>query len=264
MTILKKTLSPLISDLHFQFRFVYLLIMAIYFFSDVHLGENDKAKEKVKLAKLGSFLDLVENDGEKLFILGDLFDFWFEYKHAIPKEHLKTVFRLARLVENNIEVHYISGNHDFWLGEFLSREAGITIHRDYFETELYGKKVYLIHGDGLSPSDKGYRVLKRILRNKVNIWLYQKLPPDWGIPLAKYVAGSSRQHTSKRTLKFLKDYEDFAAQKISEGFDIVVIGHLHKPIFQDINGGIYLNTGDFIEHFSYARMQDGIVTLEYI
>jgi UDP-2,3-diacylglucosamine hydrolase len=238
--------------------------MALYFFSDAHLGEADKEKEKNKLGKLYAFIELVRNDAEKLFILGDLFDFWFEYKHAIPKEHLRTVFDLAQLVETGKEVHYISGNHDFWLGEFLSREAGITIHRDYFETMEQGKRLFLIHGDGLSPGDKGYRVIKRILRNRVNIWLYRKLPADWGIPLARFVSSSSRSHTSGRTMKFLRDYENYARRKIVEGYNAVIIGHVHRPVLMEIEGGIYLNTGDFIEHFSYGRMEDGQITLEYI
>lgn len=248
----------------FHPHLLYSAFMAVYFFSDAHLGENDKEREKEKLAKIYAFLEMVKNDGEKLFILGDLFDFWFEYKHAIPKEHLKVVFRLASLIEEGKEVHYISGNHDFWLGNFLSREAGITIHKDYFETEEQGKRLFLIHGDGISPSDKGYRILKKILRNRVNIWLYQKLPADWGIPLAKRVSGSSRNYTSGRTNKFLKDYEEYAGKKLAEGFDAVVIGHLHVPILQEINGGIYLNTGDFIDHYSYGRMENGKITLEYI
>jgi len=238
--------------------------MAIYFFSDAHLGEADKDKEKIKLEKLSAFFEMVNNDGEKLFILGDLFDFWFEYKHAIPKEHLKTIFRLAQMVESGMEVHYISGNHDFWLGDFLSREAGISIHRDYFETSEQGKKLFMIHGDGLSPSDRGYRVLKRILRNRMNIWLYQKLPTDWGIPLARSVANISRNHTSKRTLKFVRDYENYARKKINAGYDVVIIGHLHQPILQKIDSGVYLNTGDFIDNFSYGRMDRGEITLEYI
>ncbi len=238
--------------------------MANYFFSDAHLGEPDKEKEEIKLQKIKSFFEVVRNDGEKLFILGDLFDFWFEYKHAIPKEHLKIVFQLAQIVESGMEVHYISGNHDFWLGDFLSREAGIRIHRDYFETTEQSKKLFLIHGDGLSPSDRGYRVLKRILRNRMNIWLYQKLPPDWGIPLAKSVAGMSRSYTSNRTLKFVKDYENYARQKIGAGYDAVIIGHLHMAVLKKIDNGVYLNTGDFIDNFSYGRMENGEFTLEYI
>jgi len=238
--------------------------MAIYFFSDAHLGEADKSKEELKIKKIFSFLDIVKNDGEKLFILGDLFDFWFEYKHAIPKEHLRLVFHLAALIESGVEVHYMSGNHDFWLGEFLSREAGIIIHRDYYETTEQGKRLFLIHGDGIATSDWGYRILKRILRSRVNIWLYQKLPADWGIPLAKWVSSSSRSYTRGRPPRFLKDYEKYAARKIAEGYDAVIIGHLHHPILQDYEGGTYLNTGDFIEHFSYGRMEAGKLTLEYL
>ena len=238
--------------------------MAVYFFSDAHLGDNDKKREEEKLKKIYAFLEMVKNDGEKLFILGDLFDFWFEYKYAIPKEHLKVVFKLASLVEEGIEVHYISGNHDFWLGKFLSRETGITIHRDSFETTEQGKKFFMIHGDGISPSDRGYRVLKKILRNKVNIWLYRKIPADWGIPLAKWVSGSSRNYTAGRSPDFIKDYEDYAEKKLAGDYDAVVMGHLHVQILKELNGGVYLNTGDFIKHFSYGRMEGGKITLEYI
>ncbi len=184
--------------------------MAVYFFSDVHFGAADKAGEERKIEKLNTLLEKVKGDGEKLFILGDLFDFWFEYKHAIPNEHLRIIFRLASLVESGKEVHYISGNHDFWLGEFLSREAGIIIHRDFYEFTEQGLEIFLIHGDGLSPSDWGYRILKKILRNRVNIWLYRKIPPDWGIPLAKYVSSSSRGYrpagnpNSLKIMKFMR------------------------------------------------------------
>ncbi len=238
--------------------------MAIYFFSDVHLGENNSSNDKRKLEKLLPFFDLIEKNGDKLYILGDLFDFWFEYKHAIPKVHLKVISRISHLIESGIEVNYISGNHDFWLGDYLEKEAGIRIHRDDLIVTEQGKKLFLTHGDGISPSDKGYRILKKILRNRFNIWLYQKLPVDWGIPLAKAVAGSSREHTSGRCLKFLEDYRKFAQDKLLEGYDAVMIGHLHKPILEELDGGIYMNTGDFIEHFSYIKMTDGCFSLEYL
>jgi len=238
--------------------------MAVYFFSDVHLGAAEKEKEAEKLSRLYTLFDLIKRDGSKVFILGDLFDFWFEYKHAIPKEHLNVVFRLAQLVENGIEIHYISGNHDFWLGEYLSREVKIIIHRDYYETVEEGKRVFMIHGDGLSPSDWKYRILKKVLRSKVNIWLYRKIPPDWGIPFAKYVSSSSRSHTGKRPPKFIKDYQDYAEQKIRQGYDYVLIGHTHFPERHDFDEGTYINTGDLIDHFSYARISDGEISLNYL
>lgn len=238
--------------------------MAVYFFSDVHLGAAEKEKEEQKLSKLYALLDLIKQDASKVFILGDLFDFWFEYKHAIPKEHLNVVFRLAQLVENGIEIHYISGNHDFWLGEFLSREVKIIIHRDYYETVEDGKKVFMIHGDGLSPSDWKYRILKKILRSKINIWLYRKIPPDWGIPFAKYVSSSSRSHTGKRPPEFIKDYKEYAGVKIRQGYDYVLIGHTHFPERHEFGGGTYINTGDLIDHFSYAKLSGGEITLNYL
>ena len=238
--------------------------MAIYFFSDVHLGAADQHSEETKLAMLTRLIERIEYDGEKVYILGDLFDFWFEYKHAVPKEHLKIVFKLAALVERGIRIHYITGNHDFWLGEFLSREAGITVHRDYLEITEQKKRLFLIHGDGLSPSDWKYRVLRRILRNRFNIWLYQRIPPDWAIPLAKYVSSTSRHHTMERDKAFLDDYEMYAAGKISEGYDAVMIGHTHHPVFHELEGGVYINTGDFIRHFSYVRLNDGQLTLEFM
>ena len=238
--------------------------MAVYFFSDVHLGAAEKAEEDIKLSKLFSLFDLMQSKARKIYILGDLFDFWFEYKHAIPKEHLRVVFRLAAMIESGIEVHYISGNHDFWLGKFLSNEVGIKIHKDYLETIEDGKKLFMIHGDGLSPADWKYRVLKRILRNKVNIWLYQKIPPDWGIPLAKFVSSSSRLHTAGRENRFIKDYEVFAREKIKSGYDAVIIGHTHFPQRIKYDNGIYLNTGDMIQNFSYGLLENGKLTLEHI
>jgi UDP-2,3-diacylglucosamine hydrolase len=238
--------------------------MAIYFFSDAHLGENDFSGETKKMEKINGFIDLVRSDGKKLYILGDLFEFWFEYAYAIPKGQMKVIFRLAQLVDEGIEIHYLPGNHDFWLGDFLQKEAGLIIHDDYYTTVEQDKKLILTHGDGIAPSDKGYRFLKRILRNKVNIWLYRKVPADWGIPLARWVAARSRAHTSKRSDEFLKEYDDYAARKIREGFNAVIMGHLHVPVIKELNGGHYINTGDFISNFSYVRMKNGKFSLEYI
>ena len=238
--------------------------MAVFFFSDAHLGSDDPAGEKIKLEKLFAFLEMVEKTGQKLYILGDLFDFWFEYKTAIPKQHLSVVCKLATLTEKGIPIHYITGNHDFWLGDFLSREVGITIHRDKVETTEDGQRLFLIHGDGLSPADWKYRVFVRApLRNRLAIRLYRLIPPDWGIPLARTVSSHSRSLTSGREAGFLKDYEVYAAEKLSEGYDAVIIGHVHQPAFMPFANGIYLNTGDFYRHFTYGKLSDGKLSLEY-
>jgi UDP-2,3-diacylglucosamine hydrolase len=239
--------------------------MAIYFISDAHLGSDDRAVEEIKLDKLFRFLEMVKSDGRKLYILGDLFDFWFEYKNAIPKQHLQVVFKLAGLIEQGIPIHYITGNHDFWLGNFLSREVGITVHRDSLTVTEGGMRIFLTHGDGLSPGVWKYRAFVRFpLRNKLAIFLYRLLPVDWGIPLAKAVSSRSRSHTAGRETKFLQDYEDYARRKLDEGYNAVMIGHTHEPVFRDFGNGIYVNTGDFIDHFSYGKLSEGQLSLEYM
>jgi UDP-2,3-diacylglucosamine hydrolase len=239
--------------------------MAVYFLSDAHLGSDDPAREGVKREKLFQLFDMVGSDGEKLYIMGDLFDFWFEYKHAIPKQHLRVVFRLAALRDQGVLIHYITGNHDFWLGDFLTRETGVIMHRDFFETTEQGLRIFLIHGDGLSPSDWKYRTFVRFpLRNRLAIALYRLLPVDWGIPLAKKVSSHSRSYTAGRDPKFLADYEAYARRKLTDGYDAVIIGHTHQPQLERYDKGIYLNTGDFIDHFSYGRLAEGNLTLEYL
>ena len=237
----------------------------IYFISDAHLGSDDAAREGVKLEKLFAFFDMVAREGEKLYILGDLFDFWFEYKHAIPNQHLKVIFKLAALVERGVPIHYVTGNHDFWLGDFLPREVGIAVHRDGVTVTEQGKRLLLIHGDGLSPSDWRYRVFVRApLRNRLAIALYRLIPPDWGIPLAKAVSSKSRNFTAGREPRFLGDYEAYAQRKLTEGYDAVLIGHVHYPVMKQFDGGgMYLNTGDFYHHFSYGHLLDGCLSLEY-
>lgn len=237
---------------------------ALYAFSDAHLGSGNPDREQRKKEHIEQLCQMVERDGDRLIILGDLFDFWFEYKNAIPKDHHDVLFMLRRLVRKGIRIDYISGNHDFWMGDFFSRQLGMHVHRDYLDLEYDGRKLHCIHGDGLAPKDRGYRVLKKILRNRFNIWAYRKLPVDWAIPLAKWVSGGSREYTSRRDHSFAKDYRKYAIDKLDAGYDIVMIGHLHIPIELEHDGGMYINTGDFIHHFSYARLENSSVKLHYL
>jgi UDP-2,3-diacylglucosamine hydrolase len=197
-----------------------------------------------------------------LIILGDLFDFWFEYKHAIPKDHHRVLCMLDGLIRRGVSIDYVSGNHDFWMEDFFAEEMGIQVHRDTLDLEYENLRLHLLHGDGLAKADRGYRFLKRILRNRFNIWLYRKLTPDWAIPLAKAVSGSSRGYTSQRDPEFVADYEAYAEAKLKDRYDVVAIGHLHIPTIKQFDNGIYINTGDFIEHFTYAKVLGGGAVLE--
>jgi len=238
--------------------------MALYLFSDAHLGCGSEDQETEKVSKIAELFELVKQDGDRLVILGDLFDFWFEYKHAIPKEHTDVLLMLRDLVRRGVTVDYVSGNHDFWMDDYFEKQLGVTLYQDCLDLEYAGKRLHLTHGDGLAKADRGYRFLKKILRNRFNIRLYRKLPPDWAIPLAKYVSSSSRDYTSRRDHTFAPDYEQYAAQKLSDVFDVVIIGHLHIPVLTELDGGTYVNSGDFINHFSYVKLDETGVRMEFL
>jgi UDP-2,3-diacylglucosamine hydrolase len=233
----------------------------VYFLSDAHLGSDTEQMEKLKEKRLLDLLNKIKKDGEYLYILGDLFEFWFEYENVMPKTHFQVLVKLKELTQEGVHIKYVPGNHDFWLGEFIQKEIGIKICKESVSAEHQGKRIFIIHGDGLAKKDTGYRILKKILRNRTNIRLYRLLPPDLGIPLAKKVASMSRSYTSKKE-KFLQDYVDFARGKIDEGYDAVIMGHTHYPMLQELSKGIYLNVGDWIENFTYGKLKNGKFLLE--
>ncbi|HEX9912375.1 MAG TPA: UDP-2,3-diacylglucosamine diphosphatase, partial [candidate division Zixibacteria bacterium] len=189
----------------------------VYFISDAHLGSNSPAKEKLKEERLLLFLEQIKKDSQALYILGDLFEFWFEYKNVIPKNHFPVLMKLKELIDLGIPITYLVGNHDFWLGDSLTEQVGMKIVKHPLSVEHQGKIIYLIHGDGLAKKDIGYRILKKILRNRINIFLYKLIPPDIGIPFAKIIASYSRNKTQSRDKEFLEDYREFAKEKIVEG-----------------------------------------------
>ncbi len=222
-----------------------------YFFSDVHLGTRQLKSERLKEKRLLAFLDQVATSGERLFIVGDLFDFWFEYRTVIPRGYTRVLSALGQLRELGKEIHYIAGNHDFWMRDFLKSELNIEVHFDPLDCMIGQKRFYIHHGDGIARHDKGYRFLKRIFRNRFNIFLYSLIHPDLGIPLAKWVSNLSRHHTAGGTPDD-RDYRETALQKFREGFDCAIFGHLHYPVIQNYGEKVYINLGDWIEHFTYA------------
>lgn len=229
----------------------------VYFISDAHLGSNSPAKEKLKEERLLLFLEQIKKDSQALYILGDLFEFWFEYKNVIPKNHFPILMKLKEITDLGIPITYLVGNHDFWLGDSLTEQVGMKIVKHPLSVEHQGKIIYLIHGDGLAKKDIGYRILKKILRNRINIFLYKLIPPDIGIPFAKIIASYSRNKTQSRDKEFLEDYREFAKEKIVEGYDAVIIGHTHQPCFEELDKGVYINLGDWFEHFTYGKLTQG-------
>lgn len=234
-----------------------------YFISDLHIGAGSDREEQQKISYLFSFLDCINSANNELYIIGDLFDFWFEYKYVIPKKFFEIFCLFRKLIENKISVNFIPGNHDYWIRDFFQDQVGFTVHPVEHEVEIQSKRIYLFHGDGLSKKDKGYQILKKIFRNPVNIFLYRWLHPDLGIPLARLTSHTSRKHTATRIVNDEADYLEFAMDKFSNGFDCVIVGHSHRPWFENMNGKFFINLGDWINHFSYGLLSKGNFSLNY-
>jgi UDP-2,3-diacylglucosamine hydrolase len=235
----------------------------IYFMSDAHLGLGSKEEDRAKENRLIAFLDLIKKDADQLFILGDLFDAWFEYRTVIPKGYHRLFTKLEECADKNIKIHYLAGNHDYWIRDFFQTELRIKTYKDAFETIIDGKKIFIHHGDGLSLNDTGYKLLRPILRNPVSIWLYTWLHPDLGISLARASSKKSRQYTADKKYGEEDGMVRFATEKIEGGFDVVIMGHRHVPTQLQIGRGCYVNLGDWITNNSYAAMLDGKIELKY-
>lgn len=234
-----------------------------YFISDIHFSTDSDLKNSEKFRKLVSFFNYIKQPENELFIVGDLFDFWFEYKHVVPSKPFPILFELAKLIDAGVKVHFQRGNHDCWLRNFLSRELSIIVHDDEFTTKLNSNNVYLFHGDGIAKRDKGYRFLKKIFRNRLNIFFYRWLHPDIGIPLAKFMSHSSRQHTSKQIFENTDEYMAFVQDKFRSGIDCVILGHTHQPALTKFGNKILINLGDWLQNFSYGVLEGTNFSLNY-
>jgi UDP-2,3-diacylglucosamine hydrolase len=226
--------------------------------SDAHLGYDTPLVEQEKEAMLISFLRSLHGKAQSLYLVGDLFDFWFEYKSVVPRKHARTLFELYRLIVSGTKVVYLGGNHDFWLGTYLTEEVGIAVSFTPIEVHHQGLRLYIAHGDGLLSKDGGYRLLKRVLRSRICIALFRLLHPDFGAFLANLVSRSSRVYRNAPEEPFCLDqgYLEAAQEKFNQGFDAAIFGHIHYPIHHTTPKTLIV-LGDWIQHFSYAVLEDG-------
>lgn len=229
----------------------------IYFVSDVHLGFFERDKDKIIENKFLSLLGKIKSDCSTLVLLGDIFDFWFEYKRVIPSYFYRTLAVLGDLVASGIKIDYIMGNHDFGHNTFFKNELGIDIIDADLEREFFGKKFYLTHGDAKGYKDTGYLILKRILRNKKCQKLFSLLHPDCGIGFALMSSRSSRKHTTSKDYGERDGMFEFAKDRIAEGFDYVVMGHRHLAevkIFRlGDRVGEYINLGSWLDEPHFGK-----------
>lgn len=227
-----------------------------FFISDIHLGLQSKEIEVKKERTLVNFLDFAKSNCDELFIVGDLFDYWFEYKRVYQKGFFRTLTALQDLTESGVIVNYFIGNHDFFHNGFFEKEIGVKMYPNAAEFRLNDKQFFIGHGDGMVKNDLGYNILKKIFRNRFIQKLYALIHPDLGVGLASYTSKSSRDYTSKKDYGEEDGLFDAAKEKITEGYDFVLFGHLHKRCFEEFNKGYYINLGSWITVPCYGKFTD--------
>lgn len=230
----------------------------IYFLSDFHLGAPNELESRKREEKLVRFLQNAQQDAAAIFIVGDIFDFWFEYKTVVPKGFVRLLGCLAQISDAGIPLHIFTGNHDLWMHDYLTKELNATI---YIEPQLFtlgGKQFYIGHGDGLGPGDYGYKRLKKVFTSRLCQWIFRWCHPDVGIRIANYFSSKSRAKTGNSDELFLGEDKEwliiYTKQKATEmKVDYFIFGHRHFAIDYEINAtSRYINLGDWIKLFTYG------------
>lgn len=240
----------------------------IYFASDFHLGAPDRETSLIREKKIVDWLDHVSKDAEEIFLVGDIFDFWFEYKRAIPRGFVRIQGKIAELTDKGIKIHVFTGNHDMWIFDYIPTELGVTLYREPITREFFGKSYYIGHGDGLGPGDKGYKILKKIFANKFCQWSFARLHPNFGIWLADLSSKSSRAKSGEADREFLGEENEWLVQYCKEvlekdHFDYFVFGHRHLPMEIKVGDqSIYFNLGEWINYCTYLEVSKDSVELK--
>jgi len=230
----------------------------IYFASDQHFGAPTVEKSKIREQKFVSWLNEIKTDADVLFLLGDLFDFWFEYKKAVPKGFVRVLGKLAELRDSGIQIYFFVGNHDLWMRDYFERELNIPVYHKPKEFTFNNKTFLIGHGDGLGPGDNGYKRMKKVFTNPFSKWLYRWLHPDIGIRLAQYLSVKNKLISGEEDVKFLGEENEwlvlYCKKKLTEKhYDYFMFGHRHLPLEISINkNSKYINTGDWVTYFTYA------------
>jgi UDP-2,3-diacylglucosamine hydrolase len=241
----------------------------VYFLSDFHLGVPDHASSLVREKKIVAFLERAKADAATIFIVGDLFDFWFEYRKVVPKGFVRILGKLAELTDSGIPIHFFVGNHDMWMSGYFEKELNIPVYHESRNFEFNGKQFLIGHGDGLGPGDHGYKTIKKVFRNPFSKFLFGLIPPFFGISLAEYFSKSSRASTGESDEKFLGEENEwlilYCREKLKEhAYDYFVFGHRHLPIdFQLNEKSRYINLGDWIKYDSYAVLDGTDLQLKF-
>lgn len=241
----------------------------IYFASDFHLGAPNQEESLAREKRIVQWLDEIKTDAAEIYLVGDIFDFWFEYKRAVPRGHVRLLGKLAELTDAGIPIHVFIGNHDMWIFDYLPAETGVIMHREPIDRTFNGKLFHIAHGDGLGPGDRGYKFIKKVFASKVCQWLFARLHPNFGIGIANFWSKRSRSHTKKKDEFHGEENEwlvIYSKEKLEEKpYDYFVFGHRHMALDIDLpNGAKYINLGDWLTYYTYAKFDGSeLKLLEY-
>lgn len=240
----------------------------IYFASDFHLGTPNYAESRTREDRIVRWLNFIEPNCSELFLMGDIFDFWFEYEKVIPKGFIRLQGKLATMADNGIKIYFFKGNHDMWVRDYFVQEIGMEIISDELIIKRGDKRFFLHHGDGLGPGDKNYRILRKIFRSKICQWLFARLHPNLGIGIATGWSKSSRAANSHEEVFFGEAHEWLAIHSREllkkEHFDYFIYGHRHLPMDIDLgNNSRYINIGEWLNYFSYGVFDGQDLKIEY-
>lgn len=242
----------------------------IYFASDQHLGAPTAEASLPREKKFVAWLDTIKGDAEAVFLLGDLFDFWFEYKTVVPKGFVRVLGKLAELKDAGITIYFFVGNHDLWMRDYFEKELDIPVFHETQEFEINGKSFLIGHGDGLGPGDKGYKRMKKVFTFPFFKWLFRWLHPDLGVKLGQYMSVKNKLISGDEDAKFLGEDNEWLVQyckrKLEEKhYDYFVFGHRHLPLDINLNStSKYINLGDWIQYFTYGEFMKTFKLKEFI
>ncbi len=240
----------------------------IYFVSDAHLGIPNYKQSLEREKKLVAFLEAARLDATEIFLLGDIFDFWFEYKTVVPKGFVRLLGKIAEITDSGIPVHYFTGNHDMWIFDYFSKELGVIMHKKPLEYEIDGKLFLIAHGDGLGPGDYGYKTIKAVFSSRLSQKMFSWFHPGFGTRLALFFSKRSRLANGKKDEIFLGEEKErliqYCKEKLKEKpFEYFIFGHRHLPLDIPVGANArYINTGEWVQSFSYAVYDGEKVTLK--
>jgi UDP-2,3-diacylglucosamine hydrolase len=241
----------------------------IYFASDFHLGAPNHSESLEREKKIVSWLNKIEQDAKAIYLVGDIFDVWYEWKHAVPKGHVRLLGKLAEICDSGTPVHFFTGNHDLWTFGYLEKEIGLQVHRHPIQVEHQGKKLYIGHGDGLGPGDRSYKFLKKIFTNRICQWLFSRIHPNTSFSLANYFSSTSRITKKDSDEQFKGEDQEWLVQYSkeilnAEHFDYLIFGHRHLPLDIELSKeSRYINLGEWVNHNAYAVLENGLLDLKF-